>query len=129
MENTNLFVIATREKYRYPYKGLISTEDLWTLSPQDLDLVFKALNSQLKALGEESLLVDVENKETTVLRNKIDIIKYILRVKLEQKAHNEQEIINAAKRQRIMEVIASKEDAALREMSVKDLNKMLNALK
>lgn len=128
MENTKLFVIATREKYRYPYKGIISTEDLWDLSPQCLDSIFKTLNSQLKALGEESLLAEVEDRGASVLRNKIDIIKYILRVKLEMKARNEQEAANAAKRQRIMEVIASKEDAALNDMSVEELTKMLNAL-
>lgn len=128
MENTNLFMIATRNKYRYPYKGVISTEDLWDLSPQDLDSIFKTLNSQLKALGEESLLVEVEDKGAGVLRNKIDIIKYILRVKLEMKTRNEQAAANAAKRQRIMEVIASKEDAALNDMSVEDLTKMLDEL-
>lgn len=129
MENTNIFMIATRNKYRYPYKGLISTEDLWDLSPQDLDSIFKSLNSQLKALGEESLLVEVEDKGAAVLRNKIEIIKHILRAKLETKARNEQAAANAAKRQRIMEVIASKEDAALRDMSVEDLTKMLDELR
>lgn len=128
MENTKLFVIASRMKYRYPYKGLISTEDLWDLSPQDLDSIFKTLNSQLKALGEESLLAEAEDKGAGVLRNKIDIIKYILREKLETRARNEQAAANAAKRQRIMEVIASKEDAALRDMSVEDLTKMLDEL-
>ena len=128
MEKTNLFMIATRNKYRYPYKGLISTEDLWDLSPQDLDSIFKTLNSQLKALGEESLLIEVEDKGAAVLRNKIEIIKYILRNKLEEKARNRQAAANAAKRQRIMEVIASKEDAALRDMSVEDLTKMLDEL-
>lgn len=127
MEN-NLFIIATRNKYRYPYKGLISTEDLWDLSLQGLDSIFKTLNSQLKELGEESLLVEVEDKGAEVLRNKIDIIKYVLRVKLETKARNEQAAANAAKRQRIMEVIASKEDAALQNMSVEDLTKMLDNL-
>ena len=128
MEKTNLFMIATRNKYRYPYKGHISTEDLWDLSPQELDSIFKTLNSQLKALGEESLLVEVEDNGAAVLRNKIEIIKYILRVKLEEKARNRQAAANAAKRQRIMEVIASKEDAALRDMSVEDLTKMLDEL-
>lgn len=128
MENAKLFVFASRMKYRYPYKGMISTEDLWDLSPKDLDSIFKTLNSQLKALGEESLLDDAEDKGAGVLRNKIDIIKYILRNKLEENARTRQAAANAAKRQRIMEVIASKEDAALRDMSVEDLNKMLNKL-
>lgn len=128
MENTKLFVFASRMKYRYPFKGLISTEDLWDLSLQDLDSIFKTLNSQLKALGEESLLDDAEDKGAGVLRNKIDIIKYILHAKLEENARNRQAAANAAKRQHIMEVIASKEDAALHDMSVEDLTKMLNDL-
>lgn len=128
MENTKLFVFASRMKYRYPFKGLISTEDLWDLSLQDLDSIFKTLNSQLKALGEESLLDDAEDNGAGVLRNKIDIIKYILHAKLEENARNRQAAVNAAKRQRIMEVIASKEDAALHDMSVEDLTKMLNDL-
>lgn len=128
MENTKLFVIASRMKYRYPYKGNISTEDLWDLSLQDLDSIFKTLNSQVKALGEESLLAESEDNGRGILMNKIDIIKYILREKLAAKARNEQAVVNAAKRQRIMEVIASKEDAALRDMSVEDLTKMLNEL-
>lgn len=128
MENIKLFMIATREKYRYPYKGLVSTEDLWDLSPQSLDSIFKTLNTQLKALGEESLLAEASDKGADVLRNKIEIIKYIIKTKLEVKARNEQMAANAAKRQRIMEVIASKEEAALQDMSVEDLTKMLNAL-
>ena len=31
-----LFEIATRKKYRFPYKGLISVEDLWDLSMREL---------------------------------------------------------------------------------------------
>ena len=128
MENTKLFVIASRMKYRYPFKGLVSTEDLWDLSLQNLDSIFKTLNTQLKELGEESLLVEAEDNGRGILTNKIEIIKYILRAKLEEQARNKQAAANAAKRQRIMEVIAAKEDAALRDMSVEDLTKMLNEL-
>ena len=128
MENTKMFVIATRMKYRYPFKGLISTEDLWDLSVQNLDSIFKTLNAQLKDLGEESLLVEADDNGRGILMNKIDIIKYILRTKLEEQARNRQAAANVAKRQRILEVIASKEDAALRDMSVEDLTKMLNDL-
>lgn len=128
MEN-NLFAIATKEKYLYPYKGSISTEDLWDLTPNDLDKVFKTLNTQLKQFGEESLLHANDNKETVVLNNKIAIIKYILNVKLEEIRDREEAVRNATKRQRIMELIASKEDAALNELSTDELRKMLEELK
>ena len=128
MNNTELFIIATKNKYRYPYKGQISTEDLWDLTPHALDTVFKELNAQRKQYGEESLLHVEDNKETLVLNNKIEIIKYILNVKLEEIRDREQASANAAKRQRIMEVIASKEDAALNDMSVDELRKLIDDL-
>lgn len=127
MEITKLFIIASKNKYRYPYKGLISTEDLWDLSTQALDSIFKEVNAQLKKSGEESLL-QTEGKGVTMLRNMIEIIKYILNDKLEEQAQREQAVANAAKRQRILEVIASKENAALNEMSVDELRKMIDEL-
>lgn len=51
-----LFEIAIRNKYRFPFKGWISTEDLWDLSVQNLDSIFKTLNKEFKTTGEESLL-------------------------------------------------------------------------
>ena len=46
--STNMFEIATRNKFRFPFKGVISTEDLWDLSVESLDNVFKTLNSEMK---------------------------------------------------------------------------------
>lgn len=46
MELTNIFEAATRYKYRFPFKGMISVEDLWDLKLQDLDSVFKLLNKE-----------------------------------------------------------------------------------
>lgn len=127
MEITKIFITASKNKYRYPYKGLISTEDLWDLSPQALDGIFKEINAQLKKTGEESLL-QTEGKGVTMLRNMIEIIKYILNDKLDEQARREQAVANAAKRQRIMEAIASKEVEALNDMSVDELRKMLDEL-
>ena len=49
-----MFEIATRQKFRFPYHGSISVEDLWDLTPANLDTVYKALNSQKKQTEEES---------------------------------------------------------------------------
>lgn len=61
----NLFEIAVREKYRFPYKGMISTEDLWDLSVTSLDSIFKTLNKERKNADEESLLDVKDNVNTT----------------------------------------------------------------
>ena len=47
MELTNIFEAATRYKYRFPFKGMISVEDLWDLKLQDLDSVFKLLKNRV----------------------------------------------------------------------------------
>ena len=123
----NLFVMATRQKYRFPYKGMISVEDLWDLGPQALDGVFKELNAQLKRHGEESLL-SAPSKEVAVIENKIEIIKFILNTKLQEQAAREQAHANAQQRQHIMEIIASKEEDALRSLSADELREMLGKI-
>lgn len=123
----NLFVMAARQKYRFPYKGMISVEDLWDLGPQALDGVFKELNAQLKRHGEESLLA-APSKEVAVIENKIEIIKFILNTKLQEQAAREQAHANAQQRQHIMEIIASKEEDALRRLSADELREMLGKI-
>lgn len=80
MELTNIFEAATRYKYRFPFKGMISVEDLWDLKLQDLDSVFKLLNKEKKQSDEESLL-QVKSEADQELENKIQIVKFIVQVK------------------------------------------------
>ena len=123
----NLFEIATKNKYRFPYKGLISVEDLWDLNVNALDQVYKTLNKQLKEMGEESLL-KTKSPVEAVLENQIDIVKYIVAVKEQEKADRAAEFEKAEKKQRIMSIIAKKQDAALADMDIADLQKMLDDL-
>ena len=81
MTTEKMFEIALRTKARFPFKGQVSTEDLWDLSVRDLDTIFKALNSQKKRVSEESLL-SVTTSEDEELELKIEIIKHIVSVKL-----------------------------------------------
>ena len=122
-----LFEIATRKKYRFPYKGLVSVEDLWDLNVQALDQIFKALNKELKERGEESLLKSKTDEETG-LDNAISIVKYIVSVKEQERLDRLDQKEKAAKKQRIMAIMAEKQDKALTEMSMDDLQKMLDEL-
>ena len=98
MKNKNLFEVATRKQYRFPYKGNASVEDLWHLSLTELDAVFKTLNTEAKKNEEESLL-NTKSEEDEAILDKIEIIKHIVRVKLEEKEARENEKKNSELKQ------------------------------
>lgn len=124
MSEVNLFEVATRENYLFPFKGMINVIDLWNLSLTNLDSVFKTLNTEVKKSEEESLL-NAKTKEDEELTNKIEIIKYIVAKKLAEKEARENEKKNKEKRQRILEIKAKRQDEALENMSDEDLDKLL----
>lgn len=124
MSEVNLFEVATRENYLFPFKGMINVIDLWNLSLTNLDSVFKTLNAEVKKSEEESLL-NAKTKEDEELTNKIEIIKYIVSKKLAEKEARENEKKNKEKRQRILEIKAKRQDEALENMSDEDLDKLL----
>lgn len=123
----NIFEIATKEKFRFPYKGMISTEDLWDLSAAQLDTIYKALNAEKKTTDEDSLL-EQHTKEDRMLLVKIEIVKYVFAEKQAEVAAKKQKAINDEKKRRVMELIASKEDAALADKPIEELKKMLEEL-
>jgi len=123
----NIFEVAVRSKFRFSFKGMISVEDLWDLSVRDLDSVFKTLNSQLKQVNEESLL-NVKTKQDEELDTKIEIVKYIVKVKQEEESLRLKAKEQKEKKQKIMEILASKQESNLQNMSEEELTKMLNEL-
>lgn len=127
MKEMNIFEYATREALRFPYKGMQSVEDLWKLSLTELDSIYKTLNKQIKQSEEESLL-DEKNDVDEVLEVQIAIIKHIVKVKKEEKVAKEKASAKKAQKQKIMSIIATKENEALQNSSIDDLKKMLDEL-
>lgn len=123
----NLFELATRCKYRFPYRGQITIEDLWDLHPTDLDSIFKVLNAEVKKASEESLL-KLKTKEDEELSDKIAIVRYIVSVKLEEQKIREKEKANKETKQKLLAIKARREEAALENISDEQLNKMINEL-
>ena len=127
MNNTNnVFEVASQKKFRYPFKGMITTEDLWDLTPEQLDTVYKALNKELLTSMEGSLMSEtIENPD---IRAKIEIVKYIFDQKRARIEFNKMAAERAAKKQHILDVIAKKRDDALENLSEDELLEMLNEL-
>lgn len=123
----NLFEIATRNRYRFNYKGVMTVEDLWSLRVEDLDAIFKMLNRQKKTADEDSLLA-TKSAEDQDLANKIDIVRYIVSVKLAEAAERVSAAEKKAQRDKIIEIVAKKKDKALEDMGIEDLMKKLEEL-
>ena len=124
MGEKNIFEIATRNKYRFPYKGAVSIEDLWDMSMKDLDSVFKALNKELRITNEESLM-HTKSLADEEVENKIEIVKFIYNFKV--KEQNERLLAREKKQrdQKIMDIIARKDAAELENKSKEELLAML----
>ena len=127
MNGTSLFEIATRGKYRFPYKGQVSVEDLWDISLEGLDSIYKTLNAEMKKFSEESLL-ETKPVENHILADKIEIVKYIVSVKIAERNALMVARAKAERRKKIEGVLAEKQEAALYSASEEELQKMLEDL-
>lgn len=123
----NLFEVATRNKFRFPFKGNLSVEDLWELNVEDLDSIFKILNRDVKQAKEESLL-GTKTKEDKILEMKINIIKHIVNVKQEEEKEKIKIKERKEQKQKIMSILATKQDEVLQNKSVEELQAMLESL-
>lgn len=123
----NIFEKATKEKIRFEYKGFLTVEDLWDLSLTDLNEIYKSLVKQKKSASEESLL-DKETTKDVLLNTQIKLVKHIFDEKEAEKERAKQAIDRKERKEKIMSIIAKKQDSELEEKSSEELKDMLNEL-
>jgi hypothetical protein len=121
-----MFERATRLKLRFPFKGPCTVEDLWDLSVTALDGIYKALRNAQKEMDGESLLS--EKKENATLALQVDIVKHIVTVKQAEAEDKRRLVERKAQKERILEIIAQKQDESLKGKSVEELTALLNGL-
>lgn len=123
----NIFEYATRNKLRYPFKGMISTEDLWDLTPEDLDIIYKTLNKKKKQLDEDSLLV-TKSSEDIETETKLAVIKHVFDTKAEEHRNRLLAKEKKEKKQKILQIMEDKQDKELHDKSIEELQRMLEGL-
>lgn len=126
MSYEEMFIKASREKMRFSYKGVLTVEDLWDLPVTELDKIYKSLNAKAKESAEESLLSESTEDET--LNTQIEIIKYIVSIKLDERDKAKKAKERKEQKEKIMSIIASKQDEALQGKSIDELTKLLDEL-
>jgi hypothetical protein len=123
-----MFEKASRMKLRFnTQRGVLSVEDLWDLPLIQLDNIAIALNKKLQESKTESF-IKTRTKDITELELKFNIAKHIIDVKLQEQEDRLLESEKKAKRQKILDLMAKKQDAELEGKSLEELAKELEAL-
>ena len=130
-----MFEQISRIKARFDSpQGTLSVEDLWDIpltstnrNRANLDDIARSLYKQVQEHETESFVVKPP-KADEITKLKFEIVKYIISVRL---AENEAAVLakaNRDKKQRLLELIAQKENEQLAGHSIDDLRKMVEAL-
>ncbi len=129
----DIFEKAVRLKLRFnTIKGGLAVEDLWDIplvGDFSLDELAKSLNRAIKENADESFVVQAKKNEKEVLDElRFAIVKHIISVKLADIEDAENATARKAYKEKLLTIIAGKKDAKLEGKSLKDLEKMVDAL-
>jgi len=119
---------ATQLKLRFETsKGLLSAEQVWDLSRNQLANIIKTLKKKLKQESDDELsfLDDTVNQVDEITQLQFDIVKDIYLTKKAVAEAIQKEAETKAHNQKILEIIKRKQEGQLEEMSIKDLEKQL----
>ena len=128
-----MFEKASRLKIRFATTlGVISTEDLWDLPltshrSVSLDDIARSLHREIKDSAEESFVTKATAADEK-LQLGFDIVKHVIEVKLAEREVAATAAAKKAEKQKLLSLIAEKQEGALKEKSVEELQAMVEAL-
>lgn len=129
----SVFEKAIRQKLRFvTMRGLLTTEDLWDLpltskNNFDLNNVAQQANAEVKASGEESFVGESTPASATAVL-KLEVVKSVIATKIAERDAEAARKEKRQKRDRLLELLANKEDAALQELTPDQIKEQLAAL-
>ncbi len=122
-----MFEQASRLKLRYDTRlGQLSVEDLWDLpltGAVSLDGIAIGLHKQTQ--NESISFVVTENRTDPSVQLRFDIVQHIINVRLAEKKLADDARVTAEKKQKLLSIIARKEDTELEGASLEDLRAMV----
>ena len=129
---SNIFEAATRKALRFATeRGPVTVEQLWQMPLQaknlfDLDSVAKDCNAKVKSFAEESFVTPTNTPAKAEAELALEVVKHIIQTKMTEAAAEAAQ--KRETRQKILGIMAEKQDEALKSMSMEDLKKQLEAL-
>ena len=126
-----MWIEALSKKLRFEYKGLISIEDLFDLSLNDLDGIYRKLKKELdeyRQYSADSLMDNDDEKDETSqeLQLKIDIVTAVFNHIKSEQEELQRKIALQNQKDKILGLIADKENEELSNKSISELKEILN---
>ena len=116
---------ALQKKLRFKTnKGMISTEDLFDLSLQNLDTLAIMLDKKISEAPKKSFIEELPAEENDD-ELRFSIVKDVINIKLKARKDSIDKAQVNARNKRIAELIAKKEDEALENKSIEELRAMI----
>lgn len=116
---------ALQKKLRFKTnKGMITTEDLFDLSLQNLNTLAIMLDKKISEAPKKSFIEELPVEENDD-ELRFSIVKDVINIKLKARKDNINRAQIDARNKRIAELIAKKEDEALENKSIEELRTMI----
>lgn len=131
---TNIFEFATRNKLRFASsRGELSLEQLWDVPLRskdgfDLNAVAKTVNKALKEATEESFVETSRTALHVKLETSLEIVKRVIEVKVSEEEAAKKRAENKADKEKLLAILAEKQDGKLSALSENELKKRIAAL-
>lgn len=129
----NIFEKASRQKLRFAsQRGDLTVEQLWDLpltsqNAASLDSIAVALDTEIRNTAPRSF-VSTTTTGNTVLELKLDIVKHIIEVRIEENKRKAEQAEKAQQRKLLDDQIATKENEQLLSGSLEELKAKRAAL-
>ncbi len=133
-EQLNIFDQASKRKLRFQtQKGLVTSDDLWDLpltsskNALNLDTLAQEVDARLKA-SEGKSFVAKSNPENTEDKLRLEVLKRIIEVRVEEReaAKNQREI--AARKQALLVALDNKKAESLTKMTEAEIQAELDKM-
>lgn len=130
--NENLFEYATRKKLRFvSTKGELTIEQLWDVplrSRDDFNLnsIAKMASKAWKEISEESFVEPTAKCEKCEIA--LEMIKFVIETKLGEEAAAEKRAANKQEKEKLLAILAEKQDGKLSKLSENELKARIAAL-
>lgn len=126
-----MWIEALSKKLRFEYNGLISIEDLFDLSLKELDEIYRKLKKELDEYRQytaDSLMDNDDEKDETSreLQLKIDIVTAVFNHIKSEQEELQRKIALQNQKDKILGLIADKENEELSNKSISELKEILN---